>query len=97
MNEIAQLVVEDFSPLVGEVFKIQVGDKNCELVLTQCKELPALGDRPAELRKPFSLLFTTDYDCFIPQAIYNLSSDRHGEFELFLVRIGSCKCESIFN
>lgn len=76
-----------FSPLVGEVFRIETDGAAMDGTLAECR---ALGRRPSGpgQREPFSLIFRGPSGPAWPQGIYRLRHAALGEFELFLVPVG---------
>jgi hypothetical protein len=85
------LTLGDFSPLVGETFRVHVDDgRESAFVLVEAKSLatPGAAPNPRRVREPFSLLFHGPGDVRLPQRIYRLEHRALGSREVFLVPVG---------
>jgi hypothetical protein len=77
----------DFEPLLGHVFRMEVGDgRAMDLTLTEARPLGEAG--AAGGRRPFSLVFVCSAGVHVPQRIYRLTHASLGVLDLFLVPIG---------
>jgi hypothetical protein len=76
-----------FSPLVGDVFRVDAGPLgSVDLELQEAEEYAARA-RPGR-RAPFSVFFLGPPEPLLPQRIYGLDHPGLGSFELFLVPLG---------
>lgn len=78
--------VATFTPLVGEVFRLDPGDGS---QMTDLRLAEATSSAPGATREQFSLVFRGPPGVVLPQQIYPLEHDGLGAFELFLVPIGA--------
>ena len=80
-----QLVFEDFSDKVGDVFTISEEDLPAiALTLKEAVLLnPALA--PKDLRPPFALTFLAEDPRVLPQRLYRMAHDGLGEVTIFVV------------
>jgi hypothetical protein len=82
-----QLLFEDFSGKVGEVFAIsEPGVPAIPLSLTEAEPLNGSGVPGG--RPPFSLLFHAHDPRVLPQRLYRLEHQELGVLTIFLVPIG---------
>lgn len=86
-----------FATLVNTEFKVALGpDQQVELQLEEVSEL-RLSDR----QEQFSIVFRGPNETFLNQGVRQLSHERLGQFELFLVPIAQdaegYRYESVFN
>jgi len=83
-----QLVFEDFSDKVGEVFTVsEEGVPSIPLTLKEAEPLNAAFGLP-DVRPPFSLIFLAADPRVLPQRIYRMEHNGLGELSIFLVPIG---------
>jgi hypothetical protein len=80
------LTLDDFSPAVGDGFRLPVEGDPVELELVEAR---SLGDRPLGDRLPFALLFRGPGEPALEQATYRLVHDRLGELEIFIVPVAA--------
>ena len=80
----AELTEQEFSKHLKSKFDVRVNDHALQLELIEVKSY-----RPHEHEQPgmerFSAFFTGPSDLLLPQAVYSLSHDQMGDFEIFLV------------
>jgi len=80
--------METFTPHIGQIFRFVV-DEQSQLITKLTEVTPwgpgAAANRP---RMPFSLIFHSLPDTYLPQQIYRVESDVLEPLELFLVCIG---------
>jgi hypothetical protein len=95
----APLLLEAFTPLVGQIFEAVFTDGRLPLTLAEARSLGApsrAGGRP-----PFSLTFHGKPGLRMPQRIYRLENATMGSKEIFIVQVGddaqASKFEAIFN
>ena len=84
---------ETFKPLLNERFELVAEDGRVDLELVDVTESAGSG---AELRAPFSIVFSGPADPILPQAIYRLEHPELGVFDLFLVPIAAGNYEAVF-
>ena len=93
MRELATLTLADFSPLLGETFRMAGdGDGPLEVELVEVTELP----REPGGRAPFSLVFRGGPTPPLPQRIYRVEHAALGTIEIFLVPIAADRYEAVF-
>jgi hypothetical protein len=96
---LAVLRAEDFEPLIGERFALQLDDRSVELRLELAE--PFGSARPDLDRPPFALVFAAPMKGPLPQQTYPLEHAELGRLELFLVPIsasdGECRYEAVFS
>lgn len=94
--DLAELGLDSFEPLVGDVFTITGEPQAVKLVLGSAT---TLGPRPGG-RDPFTLVFRGPTEPSLPQATYRLEHAELGALEIFIVPIGqdadSMSYEAIF-
>jgi hypothetical protein len=82
---LATVTVDEFTPLVGERFTVDVGEAGAlELELTAAT-VSGRGDA----RDPFALRFRGPAEPLLSQAIYPLSNAATGKLEIFIVPVGA--------
>jgi hypothetical protein len=101
------LTYASFAPLEGEPFQVQLdADDTLELTLASATLLSAQrsGTAPSPSSRQgesFSLVFHGPRARFLPQATYQVTHARLGDFPLFLVPIGAdeehFRYEAVFN
>lgn len=83
MTDLSQLVLDSFTPLVGEEFSI---DGSVQVRLT---DADALGEAPTpDLRSPFSLIFRGPLEPALDQRMHRVEHPSLGVMGLFLVPLG---------
>ena len=83
---IENLTSDDFSPLTGDTFTVDVGgDEPLSFELTEVKNL---GEASEQVRAPFSLLFHGPPQPQLPQMAYTLGHPQLGSLGIFLVPVG---------
>ena len=85
-DNLENLTVDVFESRVGERFRIrsQPGrELEAELI-----EARALGKAAGGRRVPFTLSFRTPQLAALPQAIYGVTHDEIGSYDIFLVPVG---------
>ena len=83
-----QLVFEDFTGRVGEVFVVgEAAFPAVPLTLIEAEPLPARM-APKGVRPPFSLVFLGKDPRVLPQRLYRLEHAEMGEVTIFLVPVG---------
>ena len=91
MRDLAHLTVDDFAPLVGEVFAIHAGDAGTiELELTEAAthDPAARAADDSGRRSAFSAVFRGPVEPILAQQICRLENDSLGPLEIFIVPIG---------
>ncbi len=90
MRDLAQLTHADFEPHVSTPFTIHYNAAD-ELEV-QLASVRAHGQQsesePAGQRRPFSLLFQSTIQQYLPQGTYRIAHAALGELHLFIVPIG---------
>jgi hypothetical protein len=88
------LTVDDFRPLLGDLFRIvPEGAESFDVELVEVTEIP----REPGGRAPFSLVFQGGPDPPLEQRIYRVEHDRLGALEIFLVPIAADRYEAVFS
>lgn len=83
-----QLVFEDFSDKVGQIFTITFDDAPAiPIALTEAKALKQIPV-PGMTRPPFSLIFVADTPQMLPQRMYRVEQEALGQIVLCLVPVG---------
>ena len=83
-----QLVLGDFSGLIGQVFTLEETDfPPIALTLKAAEPLVNRGQRP-DFRPPFSLTFLAQDPRILEQRMYRLANATMGSVSLFLVPTG---------
>jgi hypothetical protein len=85
MPQLDQLRPEDFEPLIGHDFMVEIHGGNVTCELTAVRRLP-----PHSLRAhpPFALVVRGPRNQPLGQGIYSLLHPEHGRLHLFMVPIG---------
>jgi hypothetical protein len=91
-----------FAEHVGTKFQLHFGGQApLEVELVHTTALGFKQNRPAPLREPFSLIFRSHADFYLPQRIYQLEHIALGTLEIFLVPIEpdehGMRYEAVFN
>ena len=82
------LTISDFSPHVGEKFRLEVdGSLSVEVELIEAHELLS----GTEKRTPFSIVLRGPEDLVLEQRIYSVYGGALGKLDLFLVTVGPDK------
>lgn len=97
----ATLTGKEFSQHLNSKYRVDVdGAEPIELELVEVQEKESLPMEQQGLER-FSLYFIGPENICLPQAIYRLTHERMGEFELFLVAIAKetlgFRYEAVFN
>jgi hypothetical protein len=80
------LTASDFSPHVGDRFRLHVDDDTTrDVELIEVEE----GDPAGHGRAPFSLVFRGPTEPILPQQIYRFDHGELGTLEIFIVPIGT--------
>jgi hypothetical protein len=97
------LTLADFSPLVGDTFRLRLDDgREVTVALVETKSLvtPGAAANPRRVREPFHLLFHGPGDVPLPQRIYRIEHASLGPRDVFLVpvafRNGGYDYEAVF-
>jgi hypothetical protein len=78
-----------FLPLVGEVFRFVVNDREeLQVLLSEVARLVRDETWRGRQRDPFSLIFHGPRDVLAPQGTYRVESANTDSFEAFVVPIG---------
>jgi hypothetical protein len=80
------LVLEDFAPHVGTVFRLPGSEESAPVDFTLTEATP-LANRPypGQVRDPFQLMFRVAAEDVYPQGMYRLTHPAMGEQDVFLV------------
>jgi len=96
----APLTEEEFSKHQGTKFHARLDAYETDLDLTEVKGYSAGASEQSGMER-FSVFFSGPGEPFLPQGIYQMSHERMGEFELFLVPIAGdekeFRYEAVFN
>lgn len=97
----ATLTEKEFSQHVNSKYRVNVDNAEpIELELVEVKEKEGLAGEQEGLER-FSIYFIGPENICLPQAIYRLTHERMGDFDLFLVAIAKEKLgfryEAVFN
>ena len=88
---IADLKMEDFEACLHQPFQIYLEERPSPLV-AELIDVTALPDHGGDLRRqPFSLILRNRDNFILPQRIYQISNEKLGSLELFLVPVGEDK------
>ena len=95
------LTGKEFSKHVNSKYRVNVdGSEPIDLELVEVKEKESSPGEQEGLER-FSVYFIGPENICLPQAIYRLTHERMGEFDLFLVAIAKDKAgfryEAVFN
>ena len=95
---LGELTVDDFTPLVGKTFAIEVGDAVIDAILTSAA--PCGKPMPGATRQPFSLKFLLGQHQ-LQQRMYDVRHEKLALSNLFLVPVspgpdGNCM-EAVFS
>jgi hypothetical protein len=85
-ERLATLTLDDFTPCVGQVFRLAHGREALELVLRMAE--PTESRAPQKGRLGFRLEFRAPDARILPQRIYRLEHPTLGLLEIFLVPLG---------
>jgi hypothetical protein len=90
---------EEFAKHVGTTFYAKVGDQEINLTLAEVKAYRP--ESTVEKMERFSVFFNGPSGSFFPQQNFHMRHESMGEFDLFLVPIGSdekeIRYEAVFN
>lgn len=93
------LTLQDFSPLRGGHFELNVGDQG--LLALSLIDANALTPHPSAVRAPFSLVFEGPAQPLLPQATYGMTHPSLGPLDIFLVPVArspaGIRYEAVFN
>lgn len=93
------LTLNDFSPLQGGHFELNVGDQG--LLALSLIEANALTPHLSAVRAPFSLVFEGPAQPLLPQATYGMTHPSLGPLDIFLVPVArspaGIRYEAVFN
>jgi hypothetical protein len=96
----ATLTEEEFSQHLNSNFQVKFTDGELTLELVEVKGYPAGPNEQGGMER-FSIFFKGPGDIKLPQAVYHLTHERMGEFDVFLVPVsGDAKgyrYEAVFN
>ena len=96
----ANLTEEEFSKHRGTKFHARLDAYETDLDLTEVRGYSAGPSEQGGMER-FSVFFSGPRDPFLPQGTYQMSHERMGEFELFLVPVASddqgFRYEAVFN
>jgi hypothetical protein len=96
----ATLTEQEFSQHLNSQFQLKLDDRELELELVEVKGYPAGPNEQGGMER-FSIFFNGPGDIKLPQAVYHLTHERMGEFDVFLVPVsGDAKgyrYEAVFN
>ncbi|MDX6384147.1 MAG: hypothetical protein QOK48_1720 [Blastocatellia bacterium] len=96
----ADLTEQEFSQHVGTPFQLNLNEPTIELRLSSVKGYPA-GSNEHEGMERFSAFFDGPTTPQLLQAVYHLTHEKMGEFDLFLVPIAKTaegfRYEAVFN
>jgi hypothetical protein len=96
-HDLAALTPGQFQPLVGQSFRVVVGETGLEIELREVRVLPPHRHRA----EPFALVFRGPWQPALPQRVHTLVHPAIGQLVLFLVPVqGSgdgMAYEAIFN
>ena len=94
------LTEREFSQHVGTKFHLKADEREIELELIEVKGYVSQEIEQGGMER-FSVFFSGPRDPFLPQGTYQMSHERMGEFELFLVPVASddqgFRYEAVFN
>lgn len=94
------LTQEEFSKHIGTKFSVRLDDREINLTLAEVQEyMPGATEETGMER--FSVFFDGPTDFLLPQQSFQLSHERMGQFDLFLVPISGhekgFRYEAVFN
>ena len=96
----AELTEHEFSKHLNSKFKLRVNERDLELDLVEVKAYRP-KEHEEEGMERFSAFFAGPGDAFLPQCLYQLSHEKMGDIDIFLVPISGdqngYRYEAVFN
>jgi hypothetical protein len=96
----ASLTEQEFAKHVGTKFQLSLDQQAIELKLSEVKGYPAGPNEHGGMER-FSVFFEGPSDPRLPQAVYRLTHEQMGDFDIFLVPLAKAgegfRYEAVFN